>query len=109
MIPVRVPIREILHRQTEIEDFASTNDAVAVLVTHRRFLGAAGLGLGFAGLIRTQDVFSMAHYGWIPICPPGEPAYPFLVHLTGMKTHDPSRMPLFIRTQVMESFPDRFL
>ena len=30
------------------------------MATRRKLLVAAGLGLGFAGLIRTQDVFSMA-------------------------------------------------
>jgi len=139
------------------------NDMTTVLATRRKFLGAAGLGLGLAGLIRTQDVFSMAQeeeggkvnqtvseharreslpadafdlprwvpehtgpydlgdpydnhfafakaqanlsgdyywlaqYGWILICPPGEPAYPFLGRLTLAKVFvtpaDPSWAP----------------
>ena len=54
------------------------------------------------------DYYWLAQYGWILICPPGDPAQ-LLVHLTGMKTHDPAKMPSFIRTHVMERFPDRFL
>ena len=49
----------------------------------------------------------MTEYAWYGV-EPGDPAQ-LLVHLTGMKTHDPSRMPSFIRTHVMERFPDRFL
>ena len=117
------------------------------LTTRRKLMATAGFGLGFAGLIRTHDVFSMAQegdeavhqtvseharreslpayafdlprwapdhtgpydlsdpydnhfafakaqanlsgdyywlaqYGWILICPPGEPAHPFLGRLT---------------------------
>lgn len=128
----------------------------AQLATRRELQGATGLGLSFAGLTRTQDIFSMAqdenepvhqtatehthaeilpedafdlpprvpdhtgpydnHFafaraqanlsgdyywlpqdGWILICPPGEPAYPFLERLTLARVFvtptDPSWVP----------------
>ena len=45
---------------TEIEDSALTSEPATHLATRRSLLLTAGLGLGFAGLIRTQDVFWMA-------------------------------------------------
>lgn len=38
---------------------------------------------------------------------PGDSAQ-LLVHLTGMKTHDLAKIPSFIRTHVLERFPERF-
>ena len=49
----------------------------------------------------------VTEYGWNGV-EPGDPAQ-LLVYLTGMKTHDPAKMPSFIRTHVIERFPDRFL
>ena len=43
------------------------------------------------------DYYWLAQYGWILICPPGEPAYPFLGRLTLAKVlvtpTDPSWAP----------------
>ena len=144
------------------EGGASANCPREQLAIRRKPLLTAGLGLSFAGLIRTQDVFSMAQdeseavhqtvseharreslpedefdlprwvpdhtgpydlsdpydnhfafakaqanlsgnyywlaqYGWILICPPGEPAFPFLGRLTLAKVFvtptDPSWAP----------------
>lgn len=46
--------------KTVIEDFARTHDLGTPFVTRRRLLFTASPGFGFASLIRTQDVFSMA-------------------------------------------------
>lgn len=43
-----------------MEDSAPSNGSTTLLATRRKTLLSAGLGLGFASLIRTQDVFSMA-------------------------------------------------
>ena len=45
--------------RAEMEDFALTKDAKLHLATRRKLLISAGLSLGFAGLMRTQDVLSM--------------------------------------------------
>lgn len=43
---------------SEMEDSATANESTRHLATRRKLIATAGLG--FAGLIRTQDVFSMA-------------------------------------------------
>ena len=171
--------------KTENECHAISNCPETQFATRRKFLGAAGLGLGFASLIRTQDVFSMAQhedeairqtvgeharrkslpedafglprwvsdhtgpydlsdpcdnhfayvkgqanlsgdyhwlvqYGWILICPPGEPAYPFLGRLTlarmfvtptdpswalDVREHDPGKNPVVHPHAREEAFP----
>jgi len=48
----------------------------------------------------------MTEYAWYG-APAGDPAQ-LLVHLTGMKTDDPAQLPSFIKTHVLERFPDRF-
>lgn len=48
---------------TEIKNSLLANELVTHLTTRRVFLATTGLGLGFAGLIRAQDVFSMAWEG----------------------------------------------
>ena len=50
-----------------------------------------------------QKITEYAWYG----APAGDPAQ-LLVHLTGLKTQNPARLPSFIRTLVLERFRDRF-
>ena len=46
--------------KTENDGHASSNDQKRYVDCCHRFLAAASRGVGFASLIRTQDVFSMA-------------------------------------------------
>jgi hypothetical protein len=50
-----------------------------------------------------QKITEYAWYG----APAGDPAQ-LMVHLTGLKTQDPSRLPSFIKSFVLERFPERF-
>ena len=46
--------------RVQTENSTPLYDPPTPITTRRKFLHAASLGLGFAGLIRTPDVFSMA-------------------------------------------------
>lgn len=60
--------------------------------------------------IDTQRNYSViqkiTEYGWYG-APAGDPAQ-LLVHLTGLKTQNPARLPSFIKTLVLDRFRERF-
>ena len=64
---------------------------------------------GKQAIDRRQDysvIQKVTEYAWYSV-KPGDLAL-LLVHLTGVKTHAPAKMPSFIRTHVMKQFPERF-